>query len=85
MIEEKRLLLKDQIPKNFNLDGAMDYPDDMNPYAVVLGNIGRYGVRIEWKYISDPDDIYFCALSSNNVVEKVVPVTELKDNLLKLI
>jgi len=85
MTEEKRLLLKDQLPLQFRLDGARDFPEDYNPYAVVMGTIGKYGIKIEWKYISDPDDIYFCALSLNNVVEKVVPITQLKDNLLKLI
>ena len=85
MTEEKRLKLKDQLPINFKLDGAMDYPDDLNPHAIVMGTMGKYGIRIEWNYISDPDEIYFCALAVNDVVEKVIPILQLKEYLLKLI
>jgi len=85
MTEENRLKLKDQLPLNFKIDGAMDYPNDLIPHATVLGMIGKYGIRIEWNYISDPEDIYFCAVAVNNVIEKVVPILQLKENLLKLI
>ena len=85
MTEENRLRLKEQIPPELKMDGAVDYPNDFNPYAVVMGTLGKYGIKIEWKYISDPDEIYFSAISLKDVVELVVPVDQLKDNLLKLI
>jgi hypothetical protein len=88
MTQDKLDLLKSQFPVSFNITGDIDYPRGMNfdlvPVAKISGTIGQYGVILTWKYEEEPDNILVEYIGLTNGNEKVIPILELREFLLKL-
>jgi hypothetical protein len=88
MTQDKFELLKSQLPVSLEITMSMDYPngikEDATTFAKITGTIGSYGVIITWKYELEPENVLVEYLNMISGDEKIIPISQLKEYLLKL-
>jgi hypothetical protein len=84
MTEEQRKIIIDQIPEGFNCHDDRYFEEE--GICRIRGDIGKYGIIIEWLYKEEPNEVWLVSqgIEITDNKEGPCPIENLKEILLKL-
>jgi len=83
MTEELKNKLKSQLPENFTIDDAMDYPETGT--CRVRGYIGQWAILLEWYHRDSPEEAFLQAIGIDSKSQSGhLPFDAIKQTLMTL-